>query len=75
VTDHSPEREQPLPVWYDPQRPLVVMVDGPRAGAWYYADEWAQSGITGYAPTGANPVPHRLDSRVTATPMGWTPPR
>lgn len=73
MTEEPPEGA--LPSWYDPERPLVTMVDGPRAGAWYYADWWAQTGDADYVPTGANPVPHRLDSRVMAAPLGWAPTR
>lgn len=28
------------PKWYNPNRLLVALVDGPRAGQWFYADRW-----------------------------------
>lgn len=67
--------EQPsLPNWYDPKRPMVACVDGPRAGAWYF-QTWLDAGwLEGYVPTGANPVPHRLDARMVAQPIAWTGP-
>lgn len=61
-----------LPNWYDPKDPLVVCMNGPRAGAWY-TQSWLDAGwLDGYTPTGANPVPHRLDSRVLGIPLAWT---
>lgn len=72
--DPEPTETAPgaLPRWYDPRRPLVACVDGPRSGAWYYADAFdAQE--AGYRPSGANPIPHRLDPRVTAQPLIWAP--
>lgn len=64
--------DSPLPRWYDPNVPLVACIDGPRSGAWYERS-WLEAGwLDGYAPTGANPIPHRLDSRVTAEPLAWT---
>ena len=79
MTDPAPDPEPTetapgaLPRWYDPARPLVVCLDGPRGGAWYFAD-WLDAGwLDGYVHTGANPVPHRLDSRVMGQPLMWSP--
>lgn len=74
MTEQAEAAPSALPRWYDPAVPLVACVDGPRAGAWYQ-QSWLDAGwLDGYTPTGANPVPHRLDSRITATPVAWTTP-
>lgn len=85
----EPAAEGALPNWYDPARPLVVFVDGPRVGSWEYADHWewlrqlaelhGEESGTGrtlaYQPVpDGKPVPHRLDSRVSGTPWRWVRP-
>lgn len=65
---------------------MVTFVDGPRVGEWAYADTWEQwrrlarrdgeskskgRTLAYVEDTDRAPVPHRLDSRVTATPWRW----
>lgn len=69
--------EEPYPNWYEPSRPLLTFIDGPRAGSWAYVDWWAQSersGEASYEPVpDGEPVPHRLDARITAAPWRQLP--